>query len=183
MANTVILKWNPAVSSNSMTHFLTEIINEDPEGDWSVRDHENIHAGDIFYMLKVGKGQTGIVKRGVINTEPEPDEDWSGHGRVTYYCGYEAKIMINPDTFALLTSEQLREAIPDFDWFGGHSGVVLNEDQAAKLEDLWQKYLQDMAGEFRSRLELMERRNNMVNDQLYIATQYDETISDQGKRV
>lgn len=176
MANTVILKWNPAVSSNSMAEFLGEIINEEPTGDWSVRDHERIHPGDIFYMLRVGKGQTGIVKRGVITTEPVSGGDWSGHGRVTYYCDYEAEIMINPDTFSLLTSEQLQETIPDFDWFGGHSGVVLNEDQAAKLETLWHKYLMSMMDEFRSRSKLIERRGNMMNDQIFIATQYDEKI-------
>ena len=174
MANTVILKWNPAISSYSMHQFMDDMLDEDGSGDWSVRDHEKIHAGDIFYMLKVGEGQTGIVKQGIITTEPASGGDWSGHGRVTYYCDYEAEIMINPDTFSLLTSEQLQEAIPDFDWFGGHSGVVLNEDQAAKLEKLWHKYLMSMMDEFRSRSELMEHRG-MENDQIYIATQYDET--------
>ena len=176
MANTVIFKWNPAISSYSMHQFLDEILDEDNEGDWSVRDHDRIHAGDRFYMLKVGKGQTGIVKRGVITTDPVTGGDWSGHGRVTYYCDYEAEFMINPDTFSLLTSEELREAIPDFDWFGGHSGVVLNEAQAARLEKLWQEYFLGMMDEFRSRFELLERRDNMVNDQLYLAPEYDEKL-------
>ena len=84
--------------------------------------------------------------------------------------------MINPDTFSLLTSDQLRDAIPDYDWFGGHSGTVLNKDQAEKLEELWRKYMTDMAGEFRSRLELLDRRDNMLNDQLYVAPHYLEKI-------
>ena len=176
MANTVIFKWNPAISSYSMHQFLEEILDEDGRGDWSVWDHERIHAGDIFYMLKVGKGQTGIVKRGVITSDPVTDEDWSRQSRLTFYCDYEAEIMINPDTFSLLTSEQLQEIIPDFDWFGGHSGVVLNEAQAAMLEELWNKYLMSMLDEFRSLFELMDRRDNMVNDQLYIASPYDEEI-------
>ena len=175
MANTVILKWNPAISSYSMHQFMDEMLDEDNEGDWSVHDHERIHAGDIFYMLKVGNGQTGIVKRGGITSEPVSGGDWSGHGRVTYYCDYEAEIMINPDTFSLLTSEQLQEAIPDFDWFGGHSGVVLDKEQAAKLETLWHEYLMSMMDEFRSRIELIERRD-MENDQLFIAPQYDNEI-------
>ena len=169
MANTVIFKWNPAISSNGMLSFLMEIAKEDHYGDWSVHDYDRIHIGDTFYMLKVGKGQTGIVKRGTITSEPVADADWSGRGRTTYYCDYDAEIMISPDAFELLTSERLREAIPDFDWFGGHSGVVLNDDQAAKLEELWQTYLAGMREEFRSRCELMKRRKNMVNDQLYIA--------------
>ena len=113
--------------------------------------------------------------RGTITGAPVAYGDWSGRGRVVYYCDYEAEIRINPDTFALLTSERLRDAIPDFDWFGGHSGVVLDEGQAAKLEALWQQYLQDMLDEFASRLELIERRG-MPNDQLYLAPALDEKL-------
>ena len=175
MANTVIFKWNPAISSNGMYSFLNEILDSDDEGAWSVRDHDRIHVGDIFYMLKVGKGQNGIVKRGTITSEPVADEDWSGCGRETWYCYYEAEIMISPDTFDLLTSERLREAIPDFDWFGGHSGVVLNETQAASLEALWQQYLQESKEEFKSRLELMERRG-VPNDQLFLSWALEDAI-------
>ncbi len=175
MPNTVIFKWNPAISSNGMYAFLTEILEEDHTGDWSVRDHDRIRAGDICYMLKVGQGQNGLVMRGTITGAPVADGDWSGRGRVVDYCDYEAEIRINPDTFALLTSERLRDAIPDFDWFGGHSGVVLDEGQAAKLEALWQQYLQDMLDEFASRLELIERRG-MPNDQLYLAPALDEKL-------
>ena len=35
MANTVIFKWNPAISSNGMNSFLNEILNDDDEGDLS----------------------------------------------------------------------------------------------------------------------------------------------------
>ncbi len=167
MANMVIFKWNPAISSFSMHSFLDDILYEDFRGDWSVRDYELIHKGDICYMLKVGKGQTGIVMQGKILDEPVSGEDWSGQGRKTYYCDYQAQIKINPDTFSLLTSERLQEVIPDFDWFGGHSGVVLDKRQATKLNSLWKDYLQEMKGEFQSRLELIERRE-MDNDQLFI---------------
>lgn len=33
-----------------------------------------------------------------------------------------------------------------------------------------------MMDEFRSRSKLIERRGNMMNDQIFIATQYDEKI-------
>ena len=168
MANTVIFKWNPAISSFSMYSYLDGILYEELCGNWSAWDYELIHKGDIFYMLKVGKGQTGIVMQGKITKEPYLDEDWSGQGRKTYYCDYTAQIMMNPDTFSLLTSERLQEAIPDFDWFGGHSGIVLEKQQASKLNALWQEYLQEMKEEFQSRLELIERRE-MDNDQLCIA--------------
>lgn len=167
MTNTVIFKWNPAISSYSMLEFLDDIRRKINNGDWSVHDYEKINAGDRFYMLKVGKGQTGIVKRGRIITDPFTDEDWFRQKRKTYYCDYRANIMINPDTFSLLSSEQLQQTIPNFDWFGGHSGLVLDPVQANRLEKLWNTYLTDMQEEFLARLELMEKRDNMINDQLF----------------
>jgi len=167
MANTVILKWNPAVSSYNMIRFLDDIAQEEYESDWSIWDNERVRTGDTFYMLKVGWGQNGIVMRGKITSDPVADEDWSGRGRLTFYCDYDAEIMIAPDAFRLLDSETLRAGIPDFDWTGGHAGVVLPAPAAKTLETMWEAYLRENMPEFRSRLELIEKRG-MLNDQLYI---------------
>lgn len=114
MANTVILKWNPAVSSYNLIRFLDDIAQEVHESDWSIWEYERVKAGDTFYMLKVGHGQTGIVMRGKITTDPVADDDWSGRNRRTFYCDYDAEIMLNPDTFHLLDSEALRDSNPRF---------------------------------------------------------------------
>jgi len=168
MKNTVILKWNPAVSSYSMIRFLNDIVQNCTESDWSIWEHECVRKGDIFYMLKVGQGQTGIVMRGKITSDPESDEDWSKQGRKTYYSDYKAEIMLNPDTFPLLSSKMLQDKIPDFDWFTGHSGMMLNKKQSGTLDDMWKAYLLENRMEFQSRLDLIERRD-MLNDQLYLA--------------
>ncbi len=167
--NTVILKWNPAISSVSMMDFLDLIANGGAEMNWSIREYEKVHRGDRFYMLKVGAGPSGIVAAGVLTSDPYPDEDWSGRGRTVYYCDYTAEIMINPAVFDLLGSEELRDSIPDFDWYGGHSGTVLTGTQADALELMWNSYLHDNAGEFRRRLDLTERRGT-PNDQLLVST-------------
>ena len=168
MANTVILKWNPAVSSYNLIRFLDDIAQETRESDWSIWEYERVRSGDTFYMVKVGCGQTGIVMRGEITTDPVVDEDWSDRGRQTHYCDYRAEIMINPDTFRLLGSDALRDNIPGFDWTGGHAGVVLDERAAAVLETMWVSYLCENMAEFQSRLELIRRRG-MLNDQLYLS--------------
>ena len=87
---TVILKWNPAVSSYSMLHYLSDIRMLNVSGlsdfNWSVWDYEQIHEGDKYYWLKVGQcGQVGIVGAGTITSEPYTGEDWSGKGIKTYY--------------------------------------------------------------------------------------------------
>ena len=50
---------------------------------------------------------------------------------------------MNPITSPLITVEQLQRAIPGFKWDGGPSGRVLRAGWAKKLEQMWDKFLQD----------------------------------------
>lgn len=168
MANTVIFKWNPAISSYNMIRFLNDIVEENPESDWSVWDYERVRAGDTFFMLKVGEGQNGIVMHGTITSDPATAPDWTRQDRMIYYCDYKADVMINPDTFPLLSSAMLRDNIPGFDWFGGHSGLILDKKQADVLDALWRVYLDENEDAFQERLEMIEKRD-YYNDQLYVA--------------
>lgn len=150
----VILKWNPGFSSYTMARFLNHLekcalANDGNVGmNWSVWDFDKVHEGDVCYMLKVGYGQTGIVARGIITSDPYKGEDWSWRNRPTQYCDFTFEAMINPDAFPLLNSAELTEAIPDFDWYGGHSGLVLTDHQAEVLERQWNDYLQKQSEYF-----------------------------------
>lgn len=120
----VILKWNPGFSSYTMVRFLKDLekcslANNDVTGmNWSVWDYDQVRKGDIFYMLKVGYGQTGIVARGTITSDPYQDDDWSWRDRPTRYCDLDFDVMVNPDAYPILDSKSLSRAIPDFDWTG-----------------------------------------------------------------
>lgn len=166
MRNCVILKWNPAISSFSMRRFLESISWGETESNWSIFQHDRVKRGDQFYMLKVGVGTCGIVAAGTITSDPKPGEDWSGQGRKVYYSDYDSWFMINPETLPILESSVLKENIPDFDWNGGHSGVVLEQEQAAVLNRIFKEYLRDNAAIFGDRLKLIDKRG-MENDQLY----------------
>ena len=165
---TVILKWNPAVSSIHFYDFLSRILWDDDKADWSIWDYGKVRKGDRFFMLKVGCGTCGIVEAGTITSDPTPDKDWSGQGRKVYYCDYQSEIMINPETLPIIGTEQLQAAIPDFDWTGGHAGTVLNDSQAKVLQKLYVSYLRENAPLFADRFELINRRE-MENDQLYLS--------------
>lgn len=165
--NCVILKWNPAISSYSMSRFLNDISWNENESDWSIYEYDKVKAGDQFFMLKVGIGTCGIVAAGAITSDPAAGEDWSGRGRKVYYADYTCEFMVNPETLPILESGVLEEKIPDFDWRAGHSGVVLTPCQSRKLNDIYQNYLQENAAIFADRFALIDRRN-MDNDQIYI---------------
>ena len=46
-----------------------------------------------------------------------------------------------PKKYVGLSNQQLQKAIPDFEWRRGHSGTLLTEDQAQRLEKLFAEYL------------------------------------------
>lgn len=152
--STVILKWNPGFSSYTMVRFLNDLekcafSNSDKSDmNWSVWDYDKVHAGDTFYMLKVGYGQIGLVAKGTLSSDAYSGEDWSWRDRPTRYCDLKFEFMVNPDAYPLVDSAMLAQAIPDFDWKGGHSGLVLTDEQADKLESLWNEYMQRQAEYF-----------------------------------
>lgn len=160
MPKTFILMWNPSISSYTMERFEEDLIEmangwELEDFNWSVWDYENAREGDAFYMVKVGPGSNGVVMSGTFTSDPYQDEDWSGKGRKVFYMDMAVKEMIHPDRSPILTSEKLDTEIPDFVWTGGHSGQMLTEEQADKLNQLWNEYLDENSDIFKLRAARM----------------------------
>ena len=166
--STVVLMWNPAISGFKIEEFrdciksmrnhdedeMSFITDEDVFQDdslpinWSIWDYKNVHYGDRFFMVRVGEGQTGIVMAGTITSEPYKGKDWSGNGRKVYYSDLFCDCIVDTEVAPHISTEQLMEAMPEFDWTGGHSGRVLSDALAAKLEKLWAEYYYKYFGIF-----------------------------------
>ena len=144
MKKTIILMWNPAISSYKMDAFEDDLdfLTDDWETDynWSIHEHDKVEEGDRFYMVRCGQGNTGIVMSGTLVGEPYCDEDWAGRGRKIYYMDMEPDYMVHSDKIAHITTEQLLRELPGFDWTGGHAGRVLPAPLAEKLEVMWNAY-------------------------------------------
>lgn len=140
---TFILEWNPAISSYTWERFEADLAEEELpwEFNWSIWDHEQVRYGDRFYLIKCGEGKTGIVMSGTFCGEAYEAEDWSGHGRQTFYANMNLDTMINSEKCPILTTEELEAAVPDFQWKGGHSGRVLPENYAKTLDEMWKSWL------------------------------------------
>ena len=142
---TFIMRWNTDISSYKLWEFEDEMRYFKNDGflyEWSIWDHQKVHYGDKFYMVRTGKGKHGIVMSGTIIGTPYPDEDWSGKGRKVYYVRMKVSHMTHPDKSPLLlTIEKLSKAIPDFNWEEGHSGVILDDTTAMQLDELWHDYM------------------------------------------
>lgn len=141
--NTIILFWNPDISSYTIERLREDLSNYAHVGNWSVWEHDKAHKGDRFFMVRCGKGKTGICMSGRFRSEPYMDEDWSGKGREVYYMDLMADTVIDPDLLPILSTEELSREIPSFDWSGGHSGRLLPAEEAEKLEQLWSEFLDE----------------------------------------
>ncbi len=143
---TFILMWNPAFS-NSMENHIESIGHiDDYSFNWSVYEWEKAKMGDRFYMIRVGEGNTGVVMSGIFTSQPYASQDWNPNrnNRKIYYMDMKPNFIVNPETQAIITTEQLQDAIPDFEWRKGHSGQLLSAEQAKKLEKLFADYIQKM---------------------------------------
>lgn len=154
--NTFILMWNPFISSYTMARFEDDLeylsdVKSIEDFDWDVWEYEKAKEGDKFYLIKVGPGVNGVVMAGTFTSNPYKSEDWSGKGRERYYMKMDIDIMIHPDKCHLLTSELLAREIPDFTWDKGHSGIMLVDEQAKKIDELWNIYLNQYADIFKPR--------------------------------
>ncbi len=88
-------------------------------------------------MLRVGEGNTGIVFHGEFLSDPYEGGDWAGRGKKRHYVDINCMDAADPDKRPLATVEELQKAIPEIDWVKGHSGQLLTEEQAEKLDGLF----------------------------------------------
>lgn len=141
--NTFILDWNPAISDYTINDFENSMFNIDfSRIAWSIHDWRDVKSGDNFFLVKCGEGKTGIVMSGFFESSPHKGEDWSGKGRETYYIECRPQFMIHPDNpKGLLSTQALEEALPEFQWNGGHSGRMLPENIAASFRKIWNQYI------------------------------------------
>ena len=109
--------------------------------NWSVYEWEKAHKGDHYYMLRTGDDKAGIVFRGEFTGDPYPGEDWAGNGKQRYYMDMDCYDCVPADEKSAIGIEELEEGVPGIDWRSGHSGQLLSEEDADKLDELWNKLM------------------------------------------
>lgn len=162
---TYVLMWNPAISSMKLEDHIESIPDIMTEHfNWSVYEYKNARKGDRFVMVRCGEGKTGIVMSGVFDSNPYQAGDWSGKGRTVFYMDMTPNFIADPETAEIITTTELQETIPSFNWSGGHSGRLLTDEQARQLESLLSDYLikisENIDGETVNGYELPQDHND-----------------------
>ena len=144
---TIILKWNPAISSVTMEDMQWSISETwdtlDSDFNWSIYDWEKAEKGDRVFMLRVGRGKVGIMASGWLSSDIYEGDDWRGTDEKRRYADILFDVMIYPQRNNILDTKTLQKEIPSVDWKGGHSGVVISDEEASKLESVWHNFLKE----------------------------------------
>ena len=134
-----LMRWNPSISSFKERDFEECVANKKYgvfRLSWSINEWDEARKGDLFCMMRVGDENAGIVCVGQFISDPYPADDWAGSTKRRMYvdmiCTSHTPIGEKPH----ITLDKLQHAIPEFDWAEGHSGVLLSEELADKLEEL-----------------------------------------------
>ena len=138
---TYIFFWNPDISNFKREGYM-ETFNNGAFFNWSINEYEDADIGDDFYMIICGN-INAVIAKGVINSLPYEANDWSPKNRKPiYYVDMDTYVAVNPFvTDKLLTGDMLDIEIPGFNWHGGHSGRLLDDEKASKLDALFENYV------------------------------------------
>ena len=134
-----LLRWNPSISSFTNKDYKECVANQ-VHGmfhlNWSIYEWQEARRGDYFYMLRTGDDKAGIVFSGQLISDPYPADDWAGTTKRRMYADLVCMNPVGPDAKPSVSLEELQKAIPEYEWAKGHSGALLSEDVAEKLESL-----------------------------------------------
>lgn len=141
-SKTYLMRWNPAISSFTEKDY-EECVENMVHGmfrmNWSIREWEEARRGDFFYMLRTGDDKAGVVFSGQFISDPYPGDDWAGSTKRRMYVDMICTNPVEPGAKPSLSLERLQKEIPAFDWVKGHSGALLSDEIAAKLDELCEK--------------------------------------------
>jgi hypothetical protein len=139
---TYLMRWNPAISSFSEEEYARYFEASETGSfrlNWSIFEWEEARPGDKFYMMLVGQKNPGIAFFGEITSNPYVEDDWAGSTKRRHYVDLLCLETAAPGEPSPLPLERLQDAIPEYEWAKGHSGVLLPTEVADKLDELWQK--------------------------------------------
>ena len=149
--NTFILYWNPQISNfkdTERTDFVQALrAGATYEFNWAIWDWQEAQAGDRFFRIRCGmpnSANDGVVDSGYLINNPYIGEDWSGKGREVHYVDMEFDAVIDYNHCPILAADKLDLRIPHFDWHGGHSGRLLEVQDAQVLESLWLQHIDSL---------------------------------------
>ena len=136
-SRTYLMRWNPTISSFKEKDYkecVVNLVHGMFRMNWSIHEWQEARMGDYFYMLRTGDYKAGSVFSGQFISDPYPSEDWAGSTKRRMYVDMICMDPTDPREKPRISLDRLKKDIPEYDWSKGHSGALLPDDIAAKLD-------------------------------------------------
>lgn len=145
-----LMRWNPRISDFKLNVYRRMIASpfSSSQMHWAVTDWQHVSPDDYAFLACVGTDYDGLVGGGPILELPSKGRDWCDKSRPRKYVDFSLDMAINPKSEYRISAERLESVLPEIDWHGGHSGVLLPPEAASTLMGIWQhkKMLYDYSG-------------------------------------
>lgn len=144
---TYVLMWNPDsrcpdMSEEEFRMCISNIWPDKYDLLWDVSDCRSMRMGDRFFVVRNGQDINGIVTSGVFGSYAYLQRCSMNSISVELVFNFTVDYNEHP----IVTIEQLKEAIPDFDWSRTFGSYKLKTNQAKTLEALFAPYFDSMKG-------------------------------------
>lgn len=90
--------------------------------NWSIREWQELHAGDAFVLLQVGTDNDGIAMIGKFISEPYEADSWRKDGSRIHYADIQVFYACDLDEKKFFRASYFESKFPAIKWHGGHSG-------------------------------------------------------------
>lgn len=177
--NTFLFAWNP--EKWDWEHLEQNIEELEKTGRvyqmWSCASHKSVKVGDRAFLIKLGKGNRGIIGAGYISSPPFLAQHWSGSGKMVQRVTIDFEALLNPNTDPILPMSSLKQGkLATQHWSTQISGISINPDIVDELEAVWFNFLTTQNIRFNpfedSDYENQKSYNEGTPNQIYI-TKYE----------
>lgn len=141
---TYVLTWNPDSRCPDMSEeeFRASIANmwsDKYDLIWDISDCRSIRMGDRFFVVRNGQETSGIVMSGIFGSHSYFD-----HSKKCFWADLVFNFAVDYNVHPIITIEQLKSAIPDYDWSRTFGTNKLKVGQAKIMEKLFAPYFNTM---------------------------------------
>lgn len=137
-----LLTWNPKNWSEERFSQLYADYKLDKVLRWSCGSTKKIVVGDGFYLLKQGKGATGVIGSGTVMSSPYSaahyESDKAAVGKMALYVNVKFEYLSDPSAAIPIRRDELNS--PELAcsiWSAQGSGKTIPDTIEVKLAELW----------------------------------------------
>lgn len=140
-----LLTWNPTRWNweNLAEMAASTAAGEPAEMEWSTGNRRNVEPGDRLFLVRLGETPKGIIAAGMASTATEERPHWDGTpGKTTQFVNGVFDRILDPAVDTPLDVFGIREGpVARVNWSPQGGGVLIPEDAANQLEELWAEHL------------------------------------------